>query len=196
MKHATNITTSIRAITLSTSLAIAAGCSSEEPIPWPPQDSGELVTYSEDVRDRFIERAEDAGFEASFSPTMRVEATPNLIYYDSQNREIVMPLWEEISPDDRAGFEMYGTVLPNMTGQEFFQETMQWFLIPHELGHYIQNETGQESDDDRYESEFNANEFAVAYWIAEGEEDRVARYVDAVTRINENSGSPIPDRCG
>lgn len=80
-----------------------------------------------------------------------------------------------------------------LTGAEFFDELFGWFLIPHELGHYLQADKKPSLFEDRYESELWANRIAVAFLKEQrGNDARLARFGEGIARLADAIPNPVP----
>lgn len=66
------------------------------------------------------------------------------------------------------------------------------FFLPHEVGHAFQFQTGNVPDNN-YDSEYQANEFAVLYWKANGRENELQKCYELAKSALKNLKNPIPE---
>ena len=74
-------------------------------------------------------------------PRVGVRFEPFIIGIELRSRadtEVVLPLWEQLSPDYQAIFKRW-TRMANapMDERAFFTDTFQWALVAHEVGHLL-----------------------------------------------------------
>ena len=63
-----------------------------------------------------------------------------------------------------------------------FRENFNWFLLPHELGHYMNYHWYQSNS---WDEEIEANQIAIAYWKYKGETERLDKFLSAVELLKE-----------
>jgi len=142
-----------------------------------------------DVRTSFLEKVAELGFEAPYEPEIEIRNSEGLIFFEggSSSGRIVVPLYEKLDDDMVAFFDALA-FNADFTGEAFFRENFNWFLIPHELFHYVQ--TVQGSNLSPYQSELEANKAAVAYWKSVGETERLERFIGQSQFVLNNLREP------
>jgi len=101
----------------------------------------------------------DMDIEPSYIPTVNIQTAPFLIK------------WDELFDEQK---ELFKT-LKGEDAEEFFISLFNWFLIPHELGHFI---NPMEDSLSPYNREQAANEFAVAFFLSQIEYQEKLEYVE------------------
>ncbi|MEW5825564.1 MAG: hypothetical protein AB1778_01925 [Candidatus Bipolaricaulota bacterium] len=97
---------------------------------------------------------------AAVAPTVEVLNTPNLAYFDPRAQRIVIPHWPTLDPALRRFFvELADSEEDAAT---LFIGLFNTFLVAHEMAHWLQWGLGVERD--RYASEREANDIAVAFF--------------------------------
>ncbi len=128
------------------------------------------------------------GWERGYVPTVRVMNTPALAYFDARTRRITLPHWPTLDAEIQAFFTF---LLPDPNEAErLFEELFGWFLVAHEMTHWLQRELNVVPD--RYDEERMANDFAVAFFMAEGDEARLLHLGQLVDRALQNLADPVP----
>jgi len=110
-------------------------------------------------------------------PTIEIRSTPNLAYFDHRSWTIVLAHWPVLDPSLQAFF-LELTDSPE-DAAALFGVLFNEFLVAHEMAHWLQRTLGLERD--RYTSEREANDIAVALFLAV--EDGEARLVDLRPRL-------------
>ena len=104
---------------------------------------------------------------------------------------LTAPTWKTLNDDYKEMFNNWAeNANGDFTGEQFFRKTFNWFLVIHELGHYIQFVKGTEETDDHYSSESEANNIAVSYWKINHREE-LDKYMIMVNDIIEIL--PVPE---
>lgn len=116
--------------------------------------------------------------------------TPNLIFFNYKNKTLNLPFWTEVIPPQQQFFaEVAGG---EKEGKEVFGLFFNGFYLAHELGHSFFNKTGKEFDN-RYDSEYEANIFAILYWKATGERDNLKKCYDYAKKMLKTLKNPVPE---
>jgi hypothetical protein len=113
----------------------------------------------------------DMGIEPPYIPTVNIKTGPYLIKWDEANRGIILPFWDELFDEQ---IELFKT-LKGEYAEELFISMFNWFLIPHELGHFI---NPMEDSLSPYNRERAANEFAVAFYLSQKEYREKLDYIE------------------
>lgn len=75
----------------------------------------------------------DKGIEPPYIPSVIIQTGPYLIKWDEPNKGIILPFWDELLDEQKGLFK----ALRGENAEEFFVSLFNWFLVPHELGHFI-----------------------------------------------------------
>ena len=146
----------------------------------------EIEEISQDFYDLF---ETEVGQKMPYYPEINIQISEGLIYFsgDVQSGEVVVPIWEELDADTKALLETWveGT---DFTAEQFFRENFNWFLIPHELGHFMQTITGTESN--YWDDEIEANQIAIAYWKYKGETERLNKFIAVTQQVLTKMDAP------
>ena len=143
------------------------------------------------VAEGFLDTAEGYASAPIPAPQIVVETTPSLIFYagsDDGRSFVVVPRWEELG-EGQALFESWAEATGGAyDGRAFFEETFNWFLVVHELGHHLQarSDSGPRS---RWEEELQANEIAVAYF-GSTDRARLDAFMAAVAQVRDTLDVP------
>ena len=98
------------------------------------------------------------GIELPYKPGVRISTTYALIFWDSENKSVVLPYWHELYPEQIGIFNRW----KGEEAQHFFSSLFNWFFIPHELGHFAML-TNPDLKISAYETERRANIFAITF---------------------------------
>ncbi|MBI4787202.1 MAG: hypothetical protein HY782_09170 [Chloroflexi bacterium] len=163
------------------------------PRPTPTTTNPALQAALEKIRGEYLKQMEASGFKPSWVPAIRIEYTPKLMYHHPGQRTIYVSDWANLSAEEKALFDQWASfAAEGATGQSLFAEMFHWFFFPHEVGHDTQKQLQIESSGP-YEVEYNATEWAVAFWKTQpGAEERVRRVERAARRIWERLPNPVP----
>ena len=138
-----------------------------------------LRTEIKKIQDNFITELNALGFNTPNVPAIKIENTPSLVFFGGTS--ITVPIWETLNEQNKDLFNDWAeTANAGFTGEEFFRKTFNWFLVIHELGHYVQQVKNTTKDD--YGFEVEANEIAIAYWKINNREALDA-YITILTQV-------------
>lgn len=116
--------------------------------------------------------------------------TPNLIFFKSVNKTVNLPFWTEvIVPQQQFFAEVAGG---EKEGKEVFGLFFNGFFLAHELGHSFFNKAGKEFEN-KYDSEYEANTFAILYWKETGEKDNLKKCYDYAKKMLKTLKNPVPE---
>ncbi len=138
----------------------------------------------------FERRARLAGSAmTSASPVIVVDTPPQLSMLKSPST-IHTSRWEELTPDVLDVFQRWASYAGDVTGQQLFDDMFHRFFFVHELAHWLQRQT-KDNTSGAYQFELEANRITVAYW-----RDRDSAYLSALLarlqRIRDRLPSPVP----
>jgi len=122
-------------------------------------------------------------------PSVDVRNTPYLAYFDHRRSTIVLPHWPTLDAESRAFF--LGVAGSTDAAGSLFARLLNDDLVAHEMTHWLQRL--QRIDLDRYESERDANDLAVAFFRAtDGGVDRLAELRVPLSSALEQLRDPTP----
>lgn len=141
----------------------------------------------------FSARAHAAGLPATVvTPVVVFRTTPALSVFTPQG--ILIAQWSELPPPAQAQFDAWAAVAgSSWTGARLFEEMFHWFLVPHEMTHWVQTRGGTQRLTDRYATEVEANRVAVAYWRrSDAGRARLDALAAGLTSLHAKMPSPVP----
>jgi len=122
-------------------------------------------------------------------PEVVVRNTPYLAHYSPQTNRIVIPYW----PPEESTVAFFLALMDGdeALAEELFAELFDWFLVAHELTHWLMIARGFEVD--HYMSEALANDGAVAFYNLYPEsEERLLRLDILLAAALERLPDPTP----
>ena len=151
--------------------------------------SNNLKKEIETTVQSFYKTIRQKGFKTPYELTVVIKNTPQFIFFsgDAQEGELVASIWEDLEENIKKMFNEWADG-SGFSGEEFFRLNFSWFLIPHELGHYIQEV--KQSELNRYEAEIEANKIAVAYWNEKGDSKKVEDFIKITEHIRSKMSKP------
>lgn len=152
-------------------------------------DSTTLVTDANKLVQQLANRISKVNPKINLHQNIAVKNTkPYLIFIN--NNTINLPLWTEvIPPQQQFFFEVAGG---KNEGKEVFGLFFNGFYLVHELGHSFHEYTRKEFDNE-YDSEYEANTFAILYWKAIGESDHLKKCYEYAQKMLETLKNPVPE---
>lgn len=111
------------------------------------------------------------GIKPPYIPTVKIQTAPFLIKWDEPNKGIILPYWDELLDEQKKLFR----ALKGDDVEKFFISLFNWFLVPHELGHFM---NPMEDSLSPYKREQAANEFAVAFFLSQDEYREKLDYIE------------------
>ena len=115
-------------------------------------------------RDRFVKAVRHCGVEPRFVPTVQVLSAPAVISYDSDKRTLFIGRWETLPPPIQSFFAQWAAKdLPGQPPQHLYDMLFNGFLVGHELGHWVADQSGRLATLDHFAAEIEANRFAIAF---------------------------------
>ena len=124
--------------------------------------------------------------QAVVAPSVEVRNTPNLAYFDHRSWTIVLAHWPTLDQASRGFFLDLAETAEDAAA--LFVGLFNDFLVAHEMAHWLHRTLGIELD--RYSSEREANDIAVAFFLTtvEGEARLLAlrpRLEEALARLSD-----------
>lgn len=165
-------------------------------------NAGDITKVKEQItsiRDVFLRAVEDEGFKNPYTPQIEIILTPSLMSFlgDTSEGYLIAPSWGMAHKEMKELMNMWVQEAGStFTGEEFFKKNFNWFLVPHELGHFIQMTQNVKNLDynDLWEGELYANKVAVAFWLKQGMEEELKEFITETTLVMELLGSPNSTR--
>jgi hypothetical protein len=152
-----------------------------------------MQTAVEGIVGDFSARAHAAGLPATVvTPVVVFQTTPGLSVFTPQG--VLIAEWSALPPPVQAQFDAWAAAAgSSWTGARLFEEMFHWFLVPHELTHWVQTRGGTQKLTDRYATEAEANRVAVAYWRrTDADRARLDALVGALSSLYAKMPSPVP----
>ena len=121
------------------------------------RDVGQII-------DNYIDQVSRIGWQPHYRLSIEIKNTPALIKLSQGGRKVVIPFWNEFEHKQKKIFtEWAGS---GEAGRILFHALFNWFFIPHEVTHFLQN-AGFDDGSTKYKREAMANDFAVAFWMTQ-----------------------------
>jgi hypothetical protein len=142
------------ALAAATSLVPSAAAAQTAPDPVETKVTG--------IRDRFVEAVKACGVEPAFVPAVSIATNGSVISY--AHKTLTIGRWEELPPPLQGFLEAWAAQeAPGQDGQALFDDLFNGFLVAHELGHWVGDWSGRWETIDSWDSELEANRFAIAF---------------------------------
>jgi len=161
-----------------------------------PNDSDELILNNvTSIQDKFINVIKEEGVTVPYSPKVIVVNTPALMSYwgDLNFGYLLTPNWETADQNMKNLFQHWVDESGiDYSAEQFFTKNFNWFLVPHELAHFLQEtqKIKRVDYDDRWDGEIYANQVAVSFWISQGKEKELTEFIENTTKIMNYLNSP------
>lgn len=159
------------------------------------EDNQAVLDKVTSIRDNFINVIKEEGVKVSYYPEVIVVNTPALMSYwgDRKFGYLLTPNWESADPNLKRLFQ-YWIEKSGVedSAKHFFNQNFNWFLVAHELGHYLQETQKIRGIDynDRWNGEIYANQVAVSFWMSQGKEKELTDFIENTTKIMNFLKSP------
>lgn len=125
--------------------------------------TNELMSDAQAILDSFYASVVACGRDPPFKPTIAISSSPGVTQYDALRGAIVLIPYDQLDGERRAAMDRFASIgLLGLDGRGQYREIFNNLLVPHELGHWVQ-EVAQ-TPLDRWQAEYNANQFMVAFW--------------------------------
>lgn len=130
-------------------------------------DEEGLRLAAQDIVDRFSVQVEGLGVDLGVPPTVVVDTSAVLIYYNPSFKRIGVPFWEAVDAERKVVFSVFAGGDPE-AGEVLFRASFNKFLVAHEAGHWLQH-WGEmlEFRGNLFAGEAHANQVAVAFWMTQ-----------------------------
>lgn len=116
------------------------------------------------IRDRFVVAVRACGVRPKFEPAVKIATEPAVIAYRGKSRTLVIGRWAALPPPIKDFLDKWAAHgMPGGTGEVLFDKLFNGFLVGHELGHWVGDQSGRLKTIDFYEAEIEANQFAIAF---------------------------------
>lgn len=161
-----------------------------------PNASDELILNKvTSIEDKFINSIKEEGVTIPYSPKVIVVNTPALMSYwgDRNFGYLLTPNWETADQNMKNLFQHWVDESGiDYSAEQFFIKNFNWFLVPHELAHFLQETQKIKRVDynDRWDGEIYANQVAVSFWISQGKEKELTKFIENTTKIMNYLKSP------
>ncbi len=114
------------------------------------------------LRDGFVDAVKACGVEPAFVPAVSISTDASVISY--YRKTLIVGRWEELPPPIQGFADAWAAqVMPGEGGQALYDRIFNGFLVGHELGHWVGDWSGRWATLDRWDSEMEANRFAIAF---------------------------------
>lgn len=147
------------------------------------------------LRDRFVAAIKACGVTPTFEPGVIVETHPGLVAYFNDDRSAHLSRWAEVDPSFQGMVEAWGAAGPlGLDGEHQFSEIFNSLLLPHELGHFLQHQSGRFETLDHWEAEVEANRIAIAFWSLDpADAARLPARIENFTGFLGKLPDPVPE---
>lgn len=155
-----------------------------------------LKSEISEITNRFVNLARRQGYELAYVPQVEVIVTKQLMFFAGDKKEgvIVAPNWSGLPPKMKRLFSQWMKESNSeLAAEMFFKKNFNWFLVPHELGHYLQNFAAQEkSSQTRWQRELSANKTAIKFWLAQGQSKQLAAFIKETSKLSNYLKTQLP----
>jgi len=153
-------------------------------------DTTLLVNNSNKIVKEFAREVEKIKTGIDIDPKAIKNTTPSLIFFNAENNTVNLPFWDDVIPPQKDFFfELTGGT---EEGQRAFGLLFNGYFLAHELGHALAEKLGV-TFEHGFDSEYFANEIAIAYWEKAGQEDALNMCYTYVKKMLSNLENPIPE---
>lgn len=154
-------------------------------------DSTTLVTDANHLIQQIGTRIHKINSNSDVGKNVAIKNTkPSLIFINYNNKTVNLPFWQEvIAPQKKFFTEVAGG---ENEGKEVFGLFFNGFYLAHELGHsFFAN--ADKKFDNSYDSEYEANLFAILYWKTAGEGSNLKRCYEYAQKMLKTLKNPVPE---
>ena len=160
-----------------------------------PQRAVGVQQLGESIRDRFVAAVRHCGIAPPFVPRVVVDTSSTIdVHYSSDDRSIHLTDWANLDANSRGAITAWAAQGTLGLGPEaMYREMFDSFIVPHELGHYLQGFSGRWRVLTHWQAELEANRIAVAFWsLQRGAEGDVAARIRNISRFTDGLPNPVP----
>ena len=155
----TTVKTTIRRALYTTAMLLAFGVTTAKA--QTPIDPLEAKVVG--IRDRFLAAVRACGLEPTFEPEVELATDARVISYDPDKRAVIIGRYQALPPPIKSFLAAWAAHdMPGRTPEELFDKLFNGFLVAHELGHWVGDQSGRMATVDFYSFEIEANRFAIA----------------------------------
>ncbi|WP_316806508.1 hypothetical protein [Pedobacter agri] len=155
------------------------------------RDSIALVTDADKIIKQLAEKISKADVKIDLSKNFAVKnTTPNLIFINYKKNTVNLPFWDEVITPQKKFF--HDVAVGETEGKEVFGLFFNGFYLAHELGHSFFAIAGKKFDNS-YDSEYEANKFAVLYWQSVKEKKNLKKCYDYAQKMLKTLKNPVPE---
>lgn len=165
---------------------------------FPSKEVTEVKTKVEKIRDNFLKVVREEGHTLPYVPDVFVAYTPELTFFAGDKEEgfLCTSTWHSIPEELKSFLEAcMMRIKSDWSGEKFFNQNLNWFVVPRELGHYLQvvSDVREIKEGDRWANELYANKVAVAFWLNQGKEKELEKFIFESIKLVDMLGSPTPE---
>lgn len=161
-----------------------------------PNDGNELILKEvSSIRDKFIDAIKKEGVTVPYYPKVEVVNTPALMSFwgDRNFGYLLTPNWKTADKKMKNLFQHWVDESGiDYSAEEFFNKNFNWFLVAHELAHFLQETQKIRKIDynDRWDGEIYANQVAVSFWMSQGKEKELTDFIENTSKLMNYLKSP------
>jgi hypothetical protein len=181
---------------LTWALALGTAALSTDPVKSQPlSDADEVKVGGTETVRQFVADVQALGLAKSGAvPEVIAKSTLQLSVFSSTNMTITLPAWSETPPPIQGLMNSIASPAGLMSGRQLFSSVFNWFLIIHELTHWLEfNLAWRARKLDLYDTEVRCNRVAIAFWMKrEGGPQRLATLMQTLAKAESVLPSPVP----
>jgi hypothetical protein len=161
----------------------------------PGVDNELVLNKVTSIRDEFINAVKKEGVSIPYYPEVKVVNTPALMSFwgDRNFGYLLTPNWESADQNMKNLFQIWlDESGVDDSAKHFFNQNFNWFLVAHELAHFLQEtqKIKKIDYDDRWDGELYANQVAISFWMSQGKEKELTDLIMNTTKIMNFLKSP------
>ncbi|MFY8024565.1 MAG: hypothetical protein ACOVNO_04405 [Sediminibacterium sp.] len=155
------------------------------------EDSALLVTDGKAITAAFTKDIHTIKPTLTFNLNTRLNTTPYLIFYWSENGERTanLPKWDQvIEPQKQFFYQVAGS---EAAGKDMFRLFFNGFYLPHELGHALEDIT-KGTLKGSYQEEYFANKVGLLWWKKHGKSKELKECYEFAKKVWAKLPNPVP----
>lgn len=155
------------------------------------EDSALLVTDGKAITAAFTKDIHTIKPTLSFNINTKLNTTPYLIFYWSENGERTanLPKWDQvIEPQKQFFYQVAGS---EAAGKDMFRLFFNGFYLPHELGHALEDIT-KGTLKGSYQEEYFANKVGLLWWKKHGKSKELKECYEFAKKVWAKLPNPVP----